>query len=293
MARKQKQKQPPNHRVNKSGSKSQNTGPAPVVPLDPRLFSHRYDSTASAEPIENQNDNSEQSNIALLDAYNKRFTSEEMLDRQLTTTDAPMTTSNADSSPYSQYPQLTAHSEDYQQWRQYSHEHSQFTYAPASNTTKQLTAPPPSTLHNTPSSSSLAPTHLTSQHRPKEKSLRARQFGERLEAVNGVIIPSKIAIGQIPSKPMKLAHDYKRDRVCPICGSGFGTNYQVQSHFISCVGNHGNPRGAKWDDDITVAAHRRKKGPKLRDVGQGSVSGSNRSTVYRSRSQSPWGCFND
>lgn len=273
---------------------AQDVGPTEEFALDPRLFGESYDNKAT---IENQNEHSELSGIALLDTYNKGFPSEERNDHQIPTTDAAMITQNADSSPYPEYPQLFAYPDGYQQWQPYGNEHHQLTYVPTFNTTDQQAAPTPSMPHNTPSSSSSPPAPSTSPPNPKKLSSRARTFREKLEAVNGVIIPSKLDIGQIPSKPQNLGHDHMRERVCPICRAGFRTNYHVQSHFASCVEKHGNPRGAKWDD--LVLDHATKRGLKpgevrwLGDGQRGREAGSSRGMVYRSRSESPWGCFDD
>ena len=87
------------------------------------------------------------------------------------------------------------------------------------------------------------------------QSERQRRYHERLAAVNGVVIPSKLAPGQIPRQKIT---DTSADGTyaCPICGSLYKRQYHVQSHFAHCVENNGNPTGARYDDVWNGAASR-------------------------------------
>lgn len=87
----------------------------------------------------------------------------------------------------------------------------------------------------------------------EQRDERQRQFRARLKAVNGVVIPSKLAPGETPFKKVLQTGNGRRHQ-CPICGSKHNTRYHVQSHFAVCVGINGNPTGARWNDLCKSAA---------------------------------------
>lgn len=78
---------------------------------------------------------------------------------------------------------------------------------------------------------------------------RKDKFNRTLEAYSGIIIPSKLLPGE---EIVKFVSSSKRgSSLCAICGGGpFWTATHVKSHFITCVNNHGNPRGANWYDRL-------------------------------------------
>lgn len=69
------------------------------------------------------------------------------------------------------------------------------------------------------------------------------RYAASLEAVNGIVTPSKRAPGEAPIKP-------SLNFLCPICGAGYEERLDVRSHFIACVARIGNPNGARWDDGL-------------------------------------------
>ena len=81
----------------------------------------------------------------------------------------------------------------------------------------------------------------------QQRDERQSRYHERLAAVNGVVIPSKLPPGTIPV-PRNHAASGDHRFVCPICGSSSAHAYHVQSHFPNCVERNGNPTGARWDD---------------------------------------------
>lgn len=93
------------------------------------------------------------------------------------------------------------------------------------------------------STKSLAPSHRTVQMR------------ESLNAVNGVVIPSKLAPGESPKTVPSLARPgASLDFMCPLCDQSFGKKDHVKSHFPACVNRNGNPDGLRWDEDMPWAS---------------------------------------
>ena len=114
-------------------------------------------------------------------------------------------------------------------------------------------------------SASYAPTTTPPQKRaayasrPKEqRDKRQRIFHARLAAVNGVVIPSTLAPGEVPQPKNPQSEDCKYQ--CPICRGWYKRRYHVQSHFAKCVEMYGNPNGARWDDTWKDVACRVKRG---------------------------------
>lgn len=81
----------------------------------------------------------------------------------------------------------------------------------------------------------------------EEREERQRRYYERLTAVNGVVIPSKLAAGETPVPKNNKANGNGK-YPCVICGGLHPQKYHVQSHFAVCVEANGNPTGARWDD---------------------------------------------
>ena len=89
----------------------------------------------------------------------------------------------------------------------------------------------------------------TSQN-PKP-SARTKLFNDKLAAVNGIIIPSKLLPGTLPIKHKSMASpDAHLTMLCPRCKGAFGKRDHVKSHFAACVGRNGNPGGLRWDDGL-------------------------------------------
>ena len=80
------------------------------------------------------------------------------------------------------------------------------------------------------------------------------QYQAKLEAINGVVIPSRNAPNGASSKPSGTSShtDPSANHICPICGAGYSQKYEVACHFLACVDQHGNPDGACWDDCSSV-----------------------------------------
>lgn len=111
----------------------------------------------------------------------------------------------------------------------------------------------------------LPDTSETKPHEKKHKSARAQKDHEKLAAVNGVVIPSKLDPGTKPTPQQSHADDQSYlSHTCTICKSRFGKTSHVKSHFPACVERFGNPNGARWDDDIRF--QRRKRAPLKRTV---------------------------
>lgn len=82
------------------------------------------------------------------------------------------------------------------------------------------------------------------------------QFEEKLAAVNGIVIASKIPQGgQLYKKKPWTARrsdgESKTIMICSICSSACRDLRQFRNHFVTCVGRNGNPNGARWDDHLT------------------------------------------
>ena len=87
--------------------------------------------------------------------------------------------------------------------------------------------------------------------RARPESDRTRVSKARLNAVNGVIIASKLAPGVLPT--VHLSHAKSGTPLtfsCPLCGGRFGRKYHVKSHFPACVDENGNPMGLRWDGGL-------------------------------------------
>ena len=91
----------------------------------------------------------------------------------------------------------------------------------------------------------------------KKSPMLRRGLSARLNAVNGVVIPSLLKPGQPPiqprsSKHMKKIAPKRRDRggnnYCVICHGAFDTWAQLRGHFAPCVQRNGNPHGYYWND---------------------------------------------
>ena len=82
-------------------------------------------------------------------------------------------------------------------------------------------------------------------------SARAKLFNDKLDAVNGVVIPSTLLPGTLPDKHKSMANaDARLTMLCPRCKGPFGKRDHVKSHFAACVGRNGNPAGLRWDDGL-------------------------------------------
>lgn len=86
---------------------------------------------------------------------------------------------------------------------------------------------------------------------PDKRSARTKKMDAQLDACNGVVIPSTLAVGE---QPWIIPSQARRGAVlpfpCPICDSNYGRKDHVKSHFPSCVKRNGNPYGFCWDDLI-------------------------------------------
>ena len=131
------------------------------------------------------------------------------------------------------------HTDRSAQWGGWCHE--------SKNTTKdtRLTLP-----DNQPDFSASQSSH-SSPSPPYAPSARVKAMHDRLDAVNGVVIPSKLADGRVPTNLGSKARDGKTlNLFCPLCKGAFGKKDHVKSHFPACVKRNGNPDGRKWDDDL-------------------------------------------
>ena len=100
---------------------------------------------------------------------------------------------------------------------------------------------------------------------PNYESARKKKFNDRLNAVNGVIIPVPIppklpatGKGKKPSQTQSSSRSRSLQLVCPLCKSRFGKRDHVRSHFVACVDRNGNPGGLRWDDGLP----RFRRGPR-------------------------------
>lgn len=138
-------------------------------------------------------------------------------------------------------------------WDDYSSATGQTTTPQQSDQITSQTAPP----HQPPQTIKPIPTPTQG---PRYESARKKTFHDRLNAVNGVVIPAKVPARTIiqsqttrshsPSMPLQLS--------CPICKSPFGKKDHVRSHFATCVERNGNPDGLRWDDGLPKL----RRGPK-------------------------------
>lgn len=140
---------------------------------------------------------------------------------------------------------------------------------------------------------------------------RPRRDPVELTEVNGVVIPAKRPPGAtLYRRESRNRQDCALCGLCPICGTAFGKMLHLKNHFVVCVGVNGNPAGARWDDlreDDTqergpdrsqfVDSREDWRGQGLRYAGRDREPASGYRTrfghlgVNRSRSLSPWGCF--
>ena len=94
-----------------------------------------------------------------------------------------------------------------------------------------------------------------SASRPSKRRSGAKRkppgsFYARLNACNGVVIPSKLEPGEAPRI---VIHSHRKipktgGSKCPICGGRFTDRGHLQQHFAACVNTNGNPDGHYWDD---------------------------------------------
>ena len=92
-------------------------------------------------------------------------------------------------------------------------------------------------------------------------SERTKKTKDRLNAVNGVVIPSKLAVGQSPwMAPAQPGYSATLNFACPLCKGYFSRMDHVRSHFPACVDRNGNPDGLRWNDGLPML----KRGPNPR-----------------------------
>ena len=85
----------------------------------------------------------------------------------------------------------------------------------------------------------------------RPQSERSRVSKARLDAVNGVVIASKLAPGALPTvHASRATSGLTLNLQCPLCGGLFGRKDHVKSHFPTCVETNGNPGGLRWDDGL-------------------------------------------
>ena len=107
------------------------------------------------------------------------------------------------------------------------------------------------TLRNQPNSRIGASASKSSRSSTSKPSTRTKLFNKKLDAVNGVVIPSKLLPGTLPTKHQSMASpDTPLTMLCPRCKGAFGKRDHVKSHFAACVGRNGNPQGLRWDDGL-------------------------------------------
>ena len=90
----------------------------------------------------------------------------------------------------------------------------------------------------------------SSKRRSGAKRKPPGSFYARLNACNGVVIPSKLEPGEAPRI---VIHSHRKipktgGSKCPICGGRFTDKGHLQQHFAACVNINGNPDGHYWDD---------------------------------------------
>ena len=97
---------------------------------------------------------------------------------------------------------------------------------------------------------------------PHYVSKRKTKFNNRLNAVNGVVIPSKLpAVKPAHSPPSKPGSSILSQLSCPLCKCSFARRDHIRSHFPACVDRNGNPDGLRWDDGVPKFS-RGPRGPK-------------------------------
>lgn len=142
------------------------------------------------------------------------------------------------------------------------------------------------------------PSH-SSPNSTTERDKRIEKTNRRLDAVNGVIIPSRLAPGEVPKNLQSRSRaGTPLTLLCPLCRGGFGKKDHIKSHFPACVERNGNPDGLRWDHRLPSS----KPGPRPSMHLTGGKNkegakfwkrtwGSSWRGQQRSRSQSPWGRF--
>ena len=83
--------------------------------------------------------------------------------------------------------------------------------------------------------------HTENWQRPETKS-------RHLAAVNGVVIPSKVPLGQLPDQGREVPDISDLLYPCSICDRKFAKKASVKNHMWPCVQRNGNPNGVRWDD---------------------------------------------
>ena len=89
---------------------------------------------------------------------------------------------------------------------------------------------------------------------PRYQSERKTKSNDRLNAVNGVVVPPKLLARRTfhvhpPSLPRPSSTPGSHF-ACPLCKSLFGRKDHVRSHFPACVDRNGNLDGLRWDDGL-------------------------------------------
>ena len=96
--------------------------------------------------------------------------------------------------------------------------------------------------------SKLAP---PAQHTPplrKRTTERVKTRFKRFTAVNGVVMPSKVPLGQLPDQGIQVSGIIDSLYACSICARKFARKDNVGTHMWPCVQRNGNPNGVRWDD---------------------------------------------
>ena len=121
-------------------------------------------------------------------------------------------------------------------------------------------------LHQEPSVESFQHVPVS---KPRKRSWRKGSPGyQRLNSINGLVLPSTLKPGQPPFKsprrPIYFAwvRSQGRNKGCRICGDWLTMKSKVNNHFVHCVRRNGNPQGNFWDD----AFERRKWSPRESDL---------------------------
>ena len=100
---------------------------------------------------------------------------------------------------------------------------------------------------------------ITIRQGPLYRSERKTKFDNRLRAVSGVVIPSKLPPGKSPqSVTSQAVSSTSSCFLCPLCKSPFARKDHVKSHFATCVDRYGNPEGLRWHDGLPTF----KRGPR-------------------------------
>lgn len=82
-----------------------------------------------------------------------------------------------------------------------------------------------------------------------QESERTRHMVDRLNAVDGIVIPSRLAAGEVPEiLPSRAKPFTPLPFSCPLCQGPFARKDHVRSHFPACVERNGNPDGLRWND---------------------------------------------